>query len=136
MILGLNEKEALHVGEVLSLPVPVGHVLDHASAPELAAAIRARLEIATVVVHPTRFAAAANAHETASVDGPWIANPLISTGAGDHFNAGFCLGQLLGGDLAQSLQIGVGTSGFYVRSAQSPSRGELATFLEGMTTRE
>jgi len=130
VILGLNEKEALQVGEVLDLPTPMGDVLDHESAPELAAAIRARLEIGVVVVHPTRFAAAANAHEAACVNGPWIAHPLISTGAGDHFNAGFCLGQLLGGTLAQSLQIGVGTSGFYVRSAQSPSKTELAGFLE------
>jgi len=130
VILGLNEKEALQVGEVLDIPTPLGDVLDHESAPELSAAIRARLEIGVVVVHPTRFAAAASAHESVCVNGPWIAHPLISTGAGDHFNAGFCLGQLLGGNLAQSLQIGVGTSGFYVRSAQSPSREELAGFLE------
>ena len=130
VILGLNEKEALQVGEVLDLSTPLGEVLDHESAPELAAAIRARLEIGVVVVHPTRFAAAASAHEAAAVNGPWIAQPLISTGAGDHFNAGFCLGRLLGGTLAQSLQMGVGTSGYYVRSAQSPTRGELAGFLE------
>ncbi|BCM92872.1 hypothetical protein IAD21_04756 [Abditibacteriota bacterium] len=130
VILGLNEKEALQVAETLDIATPLGDVLTLETAPELAAAIRARLGVGVVVIHPTRFAAAANADDAASVPGPWIANPLISTGAGDHFNAGFCLGQLLGGNLAQSLQIGVGTSGFYVRSAQSPSKTGLAGFLE------
>lgn len=130
VILGLNEKEALQVGEVLDIATPLGDVLTPDTAPELAGAIRARLELGVVVIHPTRFAAAASASDSAAVNGPWIANPLISTGAGDHFNAGFCLGQLLGATLAQSLQIGVGTSGFYVRSAQSPSKTDLAGFLE------
>ena len=133
VILGLNEKEALQVGETLDISTPLGDVLTLESAPELAAAIRSRLNIGVVVVHPTRFAAAASATDSAAVPGPWIANPLISTGAGDHFNAGFCLGQLLGADLSQSLQIGVGTSGFYVRSAKSPSQIELAQFLEELS---
>ena len=132
VILGLNEKEAIQVGETLDVSTPVGEVTDHQSAPELADAIRARLEIGVVVVHPTRFAAAANAQSAVAVDGPFVAHPKISTGAGDHFNAGFCLGQLLGADLEASLQMGVGTSGFYVRNAQSPSREELAGFLESL----
>ncbi|PQV63208.1 pfkB family carbohydrate kinase [Abditibacterium utsteinense] len=132
VILGLNEKEAIHVAQVLQLETPLGNVLTPQTAPELAAAIRARLEIGTVVVHPTRFAAAANAQGAATAPGPWIASPKISTGAGDHFNAGFCLGQLLGADLEQSLQMGVGTSGFYVRGAQSPARSDLAEFLESL----
>ncbi len=129
VILGLNEAEAIQVGETLDVSTPVGKVTDHESAPELAAAIRAKLEIGVVVVHPTKFAAAADSHDAVAVDGPFIAQPKISTGAGDHFNAGFCLGQLLGADLEQSLQMGVGTSGFYVRNAQSPSREDLADFL-------
>ena len=129
VILGLNEAEAIRVGETLNVATPVGEVTDHESAPALANAIRASLEIGVVVVHPTKFAAAANADEAVVVDGPFIAEPRISTGAGDHFNAGFCLGQLLGASLEESLQMGVGTSGFYVRNAQSPTREELAQFL-------
>lgn len=132
VILGLNEAEAIQVGETLDVSTPVGEVTDHESAPALADAIRAKLEIGTVVVHPTKFAAAANQDGAVAVDGPFIAQPKISTGAGDHFNAGFCLGQLLGADLEQSLQIGVGTSGFYVRSANSPSREDLAEFLASL----
>ena len=35
--------------------------------------------------------------------GAFIAHPKISTGAGDHFNAGFCLGRVLGLGLEESL---------------------------------
>lgn len=133
VILGLNEKEALQVGHVLQIQMPDSNELNHQSAAALATAIRAQLKIEIVVIHPTRFAAAANSGGAAAVDGPWIARPKISTGAGDHFNAGFCFGQLLGADLGQSLQIGVGTSGFYVRNAASPTRAELLGFLEELT---
>ena len=63
------------------------------------------------------------------MDGPYVGKPLISTGAGDHFNAGYNLGRLLGGTLEQCLQLGVGTSGFYVRSAKSPSLAGMRDFL-------
>ncbi len=132
VILGLNEKESVHIANVLHLETPLGGVLSSETAPELAAAIRARLEIGVVVIHPTKFAAAATKNEAACAPGPFIQSPKISTGAGDHFNAGFCFGQLLGATLEESLQIGVGTSGFYVRSAQSPAVGDLAEFLESL----
>jgi sugar/nucleoside kinase (ribokinase family) len=94
--------------------------------------IRAALNIAVVVVHPTRFAGAASAEDVAVVQGPFVAHPKISTGAGDHFNAGFCCGLLAGGDLETALQTGAGTSGYYVRSAQSPSRDDLIGFLRSL----
>ena len=61
-----------------------------------------------------------------------ISNPKLTTGAGDHFNAGFCIGRLLGMDLAESLQIGVATSGFYVRNARSPKLDDLKKFLRSL----
>ena len=99
---------------------------------EIAAGVRERLNISICVVHPTEYAAAADANGTAVVDGPYTPQPKISTGAGDHFNAGFCVGQLIGSNLEQSLQLGVATSGYYVRNAASPDREQLADFLEGL----
>ena len=61
--------------------------------------------------------------------GPFVQQPKISTGAGDHFNAGFCLGNLLGFSLEESLCTGVATSGYYVRTAESPSASQLAEFV-------
>jgi len=125
VILGLNQKEAQQVAAVLGLPA-----LDDATADVAgtAVAIRAALGVSCVVIHPRRVAAAATEHESAIFAGPFVQHPAISTGAGDHFNAGFCLGRILGLELAESLCAGVSASGFYVRSAKSPSLAELSQF--------
>jgi hypothetical protein len=60
-------------------------------------------------------------------------NPKISTGAGDHFNAGFCLGCLLGGDLETNIRLGVANTGYYVREAKSPTLSELSGFVETLS---
>jgi hypothetical protein len=126
VILGLNEKESFEIGDVMGL-----NMTDHS--PEglckLADAIRAKLKINTVVVHPVAFALASSDGDTQVVQGPFCAKPLISTGAGDHFNSGFCLGKLLGFDNKNSLMAGVSTSGFYVRTGQSPTVADLAGLL-------
>ena len=127
VVLGLNFREGQQVGEVLGLQAP--HET-HADVEHHAVAIRDILKIDTVVIHPTHFAAAADAHGSACVEGPFTPKPKITTGAGDHFNAGFSLGRILGLPLDQSLQVGVATSGFYVRNAQSPTQIDLSEFLK------
>src|SRR5262249_61399235 len=99
-----------------------------ASAPA-AARIGAARGIGCVVIPPRRAAAAATAAETSRFAGPFVQHPLISTGGGDHFNAGFCLGRILGLGLEESLCAGVACSGYYVRTAQSPTAEELAEFI-------
>ena len=54
------------------------------------------MQIDTVVIHPRESAAAATAKGAWWVPGPYTSKPLITTGAGDHFNAGYTTGQLLG----------------------------------------
>ena len=130
VIMGLNEKEAIHVAIALGVPVQIkSEKADEQMIADLAFNIREKLDLHICMVHPTQFAGAASANEVAVVQGPWTPRPKISTGAGDHLNAGFCVGHLLGGTLEEALQIGVGTSGFYVRNAISPSRTQLAEFL-------
>ena len=58
------------------------------------------------------------------------------TGAGDHFNAGFCLGHLLGGDLDANIHLGVATSGYYVREAASPTLAQLSGFVETLSQKQ
>lgn len=125
--LGLNLKEAQQVAAALNLPIGAGD-----SEPvlcQMALEIRAALNVATVVVHPRASAACATVQGAAWVSGPYCENPLITTGAGDHFNAGFSTGQLLGLSPEACLALGVSTSGFYVRTAISPSLSDLETFL-------
>lgn len=126
VILGLNLKESMEVADVLGLP----GVADPEGAIEAnARAIREKLGLACVVIHPRRGAAAAIEGESARFAGPFVQQPKISTGAGDHFNAGFCLGRVLGFSLEESLCTGVATSGYYVRNAASPTAGQLADFV-------
>jgi sugar/nucleoside kinase (ribokinase family) len=127
VILGLNLSEGQQIGSVLGLK-PCEK--DGESVAAHAKKIREKLKIDTVVIHPTAFAAAADATGAMHVAGPYVEKPKITTGAGDHFNAGFCVGRLLGFDLASSLQMGVGTSGYYVRTSKSPSSKDLARFLK------
>jgi sugar/nucleoside kinase (ribokinase family) len=127
VILGLNLKESMEIADVLGLP---GKVDPEPYIEETARAIRAELNLACVVIHPRRGAAAAIASgESATFAGPFVHQPKISTGAGDHFNAGFCLGRVLGFGLEESLCTGVASSGYYVRTAQSPSAADLADFI-------
>jgi sugar/nucleoside kinase (ribokinase family) len=126
VVLGLNLKESGEVLDVLGLHVPADLEAD---LEKVAADIRKALNLSCVVVHPRRGAAAATAATTAKFAGPFVQQPMISTGAGDHFNAGFCLGRVLGFELEECLCTGVATSGYYVRSAKSPTGQELSDFI-------
>ncbi len=124
--LGLNLKEAQQVFAAL------GYGTESESETGLRAMaekIRKHLDLTTVVVHPKESAACATKDGTFWVPGPYAAKPLITTGAGDHFNAGFVSGQLMGLSPEACLTLGVSTSGHYVRTAQSPSLADLETFL-------
>jgi sugar/nucleoside kinase (ribokinase family) len=124
--LGLNLKEAQQVAPALGCnSVSEGE----ASLRAAATAIRAKLEIETVVIHPRESAASATAQGSWWVPGPYTSKPLITTGAGDHFNAGYTTGQLLGLEPEACLAIGVCSSGHYVRTGQSPTLADIETFL-------
>jgi sugar/nucleoside kinase (ribokinase family) len=64
------------------------------------------------------------------VDGPFCQNPKLTTGAGDNFNAGFCVGLLAGLEPREMLAAGVANSGFYVRNGKSATSKDLVSFLE------
>ena len=97
--------------------------------PKRRSRLAACLRIGTLVIHPVASALAVSAGKVSVVQGPWTPQPKVTTGAGDHFNSGFCLGKLLGLDNDMSLLAGVAASGFYVRTAQSPAIAQLAEFL-------
>ena len=132
VILGLNEKEGYEIGEVLGLDTR-----DHSpdGLGRLAVEINRRVPVGTLVIHPVSYALAVSQGVVSLVEGPFTPKPVITTGAGDHFNSGFCLGKLLGLDNAQSVLTGVTTSGHYVRTAQSPAIPDLAKMLRAWPAR-
>lgn len=132
--LGLNLAEAERLASVLGVASTSSEPRERAHA--LARAVRSATGLSCVVVHPRQGAAAARrvdaGEDSAWFDGPMVARPALSTGAGDHFNAGFALGLALGVPLPAALAIGCATSGAYVRDAQSPDRPRLVKFLRDL----
>jgi sugar/nucleoside kinase (ribokinase family) len=126
VILGLNEKEAWEVGAVLGFG---SESRSRSALAQLARDIRETTGVDTLVIHPVSYALAVTGGDCVFVDGPYIAKPLLTTGAGDHFNAGFCLGKVLGFDDEMSVLVGVTTSGYYVRNALSPRMTDLVPML-------
>ncbi|MGD0582257.1 MAG: PfkB family carbohydrate kinase [Bacteroidales bacterium] len=57
-------------------------------------------------------------------------DPVILTGGGDNFNAGFCFAQLQGLELFPSLLVANAVSGYYVKTAISPDINQLISFLK------
>lgn len=124
--LGLNHSEACQASRALGLDEPAE---ERTALMACAKQLRERLGVSLVMIHPRDFAVAASADETVCADGPVCAKPLVTTGAGDHLNAGFCLGQLLELPLHQCVRLGVLFSGYYVRSGKSPSIADILDFI-------
>lgn len=127
LTLGLNGNEANVLARVLNL-AEAGD--DAAASLAQAQALRKRLCISEVVVHHIKHTAVANASEPVFLHGPYCEKPRKSTGAGDRFNAGYCLGLLLDMNARDRLACATACSGFFVRQARSATLAELADFLE------
>jgi len=128
VVLGLNYREALEVACVLRIKPMVE--LESMGLEELVTSLANKLDLSCIVIHSIEGAIAFKDGECVYVDGPYTATPKLTTGAGDNFNAGFCLGLLLGLSLREILIMGTATSGFYVRNGHSPTLKELVSFLD------
>ncbi len=125
VILGLNEKEAYEIGEVLNISSPS----NKPNLDILVKSIAKRIDIYCLVVHPIKEAYAVCNDKLYHTLGPYEPNPKLTTGAGDNFNAGFCFGQILGLSVQLSLVLGTATSGYYVRNSKSPNLENIIDFL-------
>lgn len=122
VILGLNEAEAYQLAEAFEIPF--------SDIGEVAKNLQAKTQLAQILIHPTRYAVCATSTKLHHVEGFYCEHPLLLTGAGDNFNAGYCNGLLRGFSLQESLLCGVATSGYYVKYGKSPTLLELFHFLE------
>ncbi len=133
--LGLNLKEAERIGAILGHNEPAD---TSNGLRRLATLIRSEIQISCVVIHPTDCAACATRDDSWYVQGYYTDDPLISTGAGDHFNSGFAVARLLGMEPGVCLRVAAAVSGFYVRNAASPNLSEVAELIRSVspTTRK
>lgn len=127
VVFGLNAREAAQIAAVLGIKV------DQKKkdwVEKTCAAISKSLGIYSMVVHPIEFAVTTIDGTTYRQDGPHTERPVIATGAGDHFNAAFCLGLMLDADPQTALLMGVCCSGYYVMSGTTPTLEQLTGFME------
>jgi hypothetical protein len=128
VVLGLNENECRQICAVFGFPYPA-HQLEWEAAREACVALRQHFGFSRVMCHLVRSSAVAWDGGSAAAEGFWEPKPRITTGAGDHYNAGFFGALLAGIAPAHCLQIGAATSGHYVRTGESPSRAQVVAFL-------
>ena len=125
VILGLNKKEARIIAKILGAE----NTEDFAENIEAADYIKAHSRISKVIIHNAHGTCGISKDERAVVDTPYCENPKQTTGAGDNFNAGFLLGQLLEMNLEESLAVGIANSGYYIREAVSADKGAITEFV-------
>ncbi len=121
VILGLNENESAIIARLLGV--------SKEDLTERGVAIREKMGLHLIVIHPIAGACFASEQGSAWIDGPYTPKPKLTTGAGDNFNSGFCNAWLAGLPHEECIAVGVCTSGFYVRECHSPNTAQLVDFM-------
>lgn len=116
-MLSFNLKEAWQMGAFFNQDF-AGRK-DPESVAALASALKSKIDVDRIIIHPNNGAACASERGTVFVPGPFCQEPLISTGAGDNFGAGCLAAALQGLDDAGIILAGNLASGHYVRSGRS-----------------
>jgi len=130
-VLGVNLKEAAQVAEALGIDVKLpGGSPEEADYEELTVKIGEALGIYCFVIHMVRDACAWSGGKYSYARGYYTPKPKLTTGAGDNFNAGLCLGLMMGLPIEEALGFGTASSGFYVREARSAGFAELTDFIK------
>lgn len=123
VVLGLNQNESSEVFNAIFTQKP-GKKLE-----ESGKKIFSKLNIDTLLLHSSTTAISIDKTRVNSVKSFHVKHPKVSTGAGDHFNAGFCTGLLMKLEPELCLMLGHAISGCFVQSGQVPGWKELNHFL-------
>ena len=127
--LGLNLNEARLVYQ---------HLFDRPTAPDefeqLGKLIEDKMRPVNILLHSSREARYFGEKGSFYAKSHYTETPKISTGAGDNFNAGYCVAQLLGLDAQVSLQFANAVAGFYTQNGISPTLAEVSHLLAAPAT--
>ncbi len=123
VVFGLNRAEAERVAKVIGIS-------DREDPGELAEAIRKKTDFSEVVIHSSKIAVLSTSSGVYHQKTRYTPKPVVSTGAGDNFNAGYCNALLYQCSYEDRLLSAVANSGYYVTHGQSPKMAELAEYLD------
>jgi hypothetical protein len=119
--LSANRAEMRHLSTVLDASAT--------SAAEAASAVRDAVGLERAVAHGDDESIVAGDRVT-SVAVPHVAEPAMTTSAGDHFNAGLALGLHAGLSDAAAVCLGNALAGVFVRTGDPPTEPALRDFLD------
>ncbi len=87
-----------------------------------------QLRVFRLLVHHATFAISQDSDDQIHLKTLHVKDPVLTTGAGDNFNAGYCNALLYELEKKDILMAAIATAGFYVRFGHSPSMQELEAF--------
>lgn len=96
---------------------------------------REGLDVTRFVGHGVERAATATRSATTAVPVPRVADPELTTSAGDHFNAGLLVGLLASMDEDAALVVANALAGWFVRTGEAPNWTQLRSFVESYAQR-
>lgn len=121
-VLSLNENE--YTGVCIALGLAKEDFLDTGKV------ICEKLGLHSLFLHFMGYAHCVCGGESYTIPTVSIEQPAITTGAGDHFNAGVSVGLLLGMPPQDAMVCGMMTSSYYVCYGKGPTLEELRVFME------
>jgi hypothetical protein len=122
--LSLNQNEAALVAKALEVDV-------NTSDTEFIKSLYTVSNSDVLIIHRVNDALAFDGVSLEQCDTFLCNDPVILTGGGDNFNAGFCYSLFFGLSLLQSLIVANAVSGSYVKSGVSPDSEQLKLFILG-----
>ena len=123
VILSLNKNESRRIYEVLFNEKYIGNFED------IGTFIQQSLSLNAVVLHTSAFSIGYTKNNNYKASTFFIAQPLISTGAGDNFNAGFIIATLLDLSIKERLVFANATASLYMQNGISATIQETIEFL-------
>lgn len=120
---GMNENEARLICGILYDNAPADDI------DAMGAGLYESLGIDTLLIHRAHSCSGWNRQGVFHIDNYNASSPVLLTGAGDNFNAGYCAAKLLDLDIESSLIVAHAVAGFYVRNGFSPTTEELVRLL-------
>jgi hypothetical protein len=124
---GLNVNEATKLAQFFARQT--GNAIEGDNLKELGSFLYQHMSIDQLLIHPLDGCMMIDAVGYSYLDGRVVKKPVVSTGGGDNFNAGFCFGLLNGFNKEESMVLAMATSGAYVQHGTSPTQEELNKYL-------
>ena len=85
--------------------------------------------IALLTIHQSSQIYSSDRKSVRKITPPPCICPRIQTGAGDHYNAGYCNALLFEWTHEDAALLGLGFAGAYIRLGKTPTLGEVSSFL-------